>query len=68
MSDIKNVIETIDVKTIYEAPISFYKEKLDQQVLNYFKIKSKRQPNLFLGKKLPKQFCPQKFRQNCYHR
>ena len=33
---IKNVIETIDVKTIYEAPISFYKEKLDQQVLNYF--------------------------------
>ena len=51
---IKNVIETIDVKTIYEAPISFYKEKLDQQVLNYFKIKSKRQPNLLPWKKITK--------------
>ena len=40
--DIKNVIETIDVKTIYEAPISFNKENLDKQVLEYFKIKSKR--------------------------
>ena len=44
--DIRNVIETVDVKTIYEAPISFYKEKLDQQVLKYFKIKTKRLPNL----------------------
>ena len=44
--DINNVIETVDVKTIYEAPISFYKEKLDQQVLKHFKIKSKRLPNL----------------------
>ena len=51
---IKNVIETLDVKTIYEAPISFYKEKLDQQVLNYFKIKSKRQPNLLPWKKITK--------------
>ncbi|MDA7735877.1 CTP synthase, partial [Pelagibacteraceae bacterium] len=51
---IKNVIETIDVKTIYEAPISFYKEKLDRQVLNYFKIKSKRQPNLLPWKKITK--------------
>ena len=40
--DIKNVIQTIDVKTIYEAPISFYNEKLDQQVLDYFKLKSKK--------------------------
>ena len=40
--DIKNVIQTIDVKTIYEAPISFYNEKLDKQVLDYFKIKSKK--------------------------
>ena len=27
--DIKNVIETVDVKTIYEAPISFFNQKLD---------------------------------------
>ena len=44
--DIDNVIETVDVKTIYEAPISFYKEKLDKQVLKYFKTKTKRLPNL----------------------
>jgi len=41
-----NVIETVDVKTIYEAPISFHKEKLDEQVLSYFNIKSKKSPNL----------------------
>ena len=34
--DFKNVIETIDVKTIYEAPISFHKEKLDERVLYLF--------------------------------
>ena len=44
--DISNVIETIDVKTIYEAPISFHKEKLDDRVLSYFKIKNKKLPNL----------------------
>ena len=43
---IENVIETIDVKTIYEAPISFNKEKLDQRVLDYFNIKNKKSPNL----------------------
>ena len=44
--DYKNVIETIDVRTIYEAPISFHKEKLDNQVLEYFGIKNKKEPNL----------------------
>ena len=50
--DIKNVIETIDVKTIYEAPISFHKEKLDERVLSYFNIKSKKKPNLTKWKKI----------------
>ena len=49
---IDNVIETVDVKTIYEAPISFHKEKLDAQVLNYFNIKSKKTPNLTKWKKI----------------
>ena len=49
---IDNVIETIDVKTIYEAPISFSNEKLDQQVLSYFKLKSKKKPNLIPWKKI----------------
>jgi len=44
--NITNVIETIDVRTIYEAPISFHKEKLDERVLSYFKIKNKKLPNL----------------------
>ena len=52
--DIQNVIETVDVKTIYEAPISFYNEKLDTQVLNYFKIKSKKPCNLTPWKKINK--------------
>lgn len=43
---IENVIETIDVKTIYEAPISFNKEKLDDRVLSHFNIKSTKSPNL----------------------
>ena len=43
---IPNVIETVDVKTIYEAPISFHKEKLDERVLSYFNIKNKKKPNL----------------------
>jgi CTP synthase len=44
--EIENVIETVDVKTIYEAPISFNKEKLDHRVLSYFNIKGKKYPNL----------------------
>ena len=51
---IKNVIQTIDVKTIYEAPISFNNEKLDKQVLDYFKLKSKKNVNLSPWKKITK--------------
>ena len=51
---IENVIPTIDVKTIYEAPISFNNEKLDSQVLKYFKIKSKKKVNLTPWKKITK--------------
>ncbi len=51
---IEDVIETVDVKTIYEAPISFNKEKLDERVLKFFKIKSKRKVNLNPWKKITK--------------
>tara|TARA_B100001123_G_scaffold69219_1_gene77380 strand:+ start:6 stop:1622 length:1617 start_codon:yes stop_codon:yes gene_type:complete len=51
---IENVIETVDVKTIYEAPISFNKEKLDKQVLKYFKIKPKKNVNLNPWRKITK--------------
>ena len=43
---IEDVIETVDVKTIYEAPISFNKEKLDERVLSFFKIKSRKKVKL----------------------
>jgi len=52
--DIQNVIQTIDVKTIYEAPISFNSENLDKQVLDYFKIKSRKKVNLSPWKKITK--------------
>jgi len=52
--DIENVIQTVDVKTIYEAPISFNRENLDKQVLNYFKIKSKKKVNLNPWKRITK--------------
>ena len=52
--NIEDVIETVDVKTIYEAPISFNKEKLDKRVLKYFKIKTKKQANLEPWKKITK--------------
>jgi len=52
---IDDVIETVDVKTIYEAPISFNKEKLDERVLNFFKVKSRRKVNLNPWKKITKQ-------------
>ena len=50
--DINNVIETVDVKTIYEAPISFFNQKLDKQVLKFFKINSRKKPNLLPWKKI----------------
>ena len=49
---IEDVIETVDVKTIYEAPISFNKEKLDERVLKFFKIKSRKNVNLLPWKKI----------------
>ena len=52
--DIENVIQTVDVKTIYEATISFNRENLDKQVLGYFKIKSKKKVNLSPWKKITK--------------
>ncbi len=33
-----NVIEAIDVRTVYEVPINFRKQKLDEKILNHFKI------------------------------
>ena len=52
---IDNVIETVDVRTIYEAPISFHKEKLDDRVLSHFNIKNKKSPDLSKWKNITKK-------------
>ena len=49
---IDNVIETVDVRTIYEAPISFFNQKLDKQILKFFKLKPKKRPDLTPWKKI----------------
>tara|TARA_B100000700_G_scaffold32815_1_gene31490 strand:- start:1237 stop:2838 length:1602 start_codon:yes stop_codon:yes gene_type:complete len=48
----ENVIETVDVKTIYEAPISFSNQKLDKQVLKFFDIKPRKKVDLLPWKKV----------------
>ncbi len=40
------VIESKDVRTIYEVPLEMYKEKLDKVVLSKLKLSSKTEPNL----------------------
>ena len=61
---IDDVIETVDVKTIYEAPISFNKEKLDERVLKFFKVKSRKKVDLNPWKKITKQVLNTKIKVN----
>ena len=49
---IQHVIETVDVKTIYEAPLSFFNQKLDKQVLKFFDLKPKKLVDLKPWKKI----------------
>ncbi len=49
---IQHVIETVDVKTIYEAPLSFFNQKLDKQVLKFFDLKPKKIVDLKPWKKI----------------
>jgi CTP synthase len=39
------VIEAMDLKTIYEAPLAMLKEKLDKVVLTKLKLRTKNEPN-----------------------
>ena len=36
-----NIIEAIDAKNIYQIPINFYKQKIDEAILNQFKLELK---------------------------
>ena len=42
----KNIIQALDVKSIYELPALFFKERLDERVLEFFNIKKSKKPNL----------------------
>ncbi|HOZ54097.1 MAG TPA: CTP synthase [Bacilli bacterium] len=37
-----NIIEAIDVKNIYQVPINFYNQKIDEIILDQFKLKRKK--------------------------
>ena len=42
----KNIIQALDVNSIYEIPSLFFKEKLDNRVLDCLSIKNSKLPNL----------------------
>ncbi len=44
--DEKNIIAANDLETIYEAPLAFFDEGLDNAVLQVLNLKSKKEPNL----------------------
>ena len=44
--DIKNVIETVDVKTIYEVPLIYHEQGFDKAVCDYFGIETSKKLNL----------------------
>jgi len=46
----ENVIQSIDVKSIYEVPIKYSEEKLDKKILNLFGLKEKNKANLKIWK------------------
>jgi len=45
-----HVIQSIDVKSIYEVPIKYSEEKLDKKILNVFNLKERKKPNLKIWK------------------
>jgi len=46
----EHVIQSIDVKSIYEVPIKYNEEKLDKKILNIFGLKEKNKANLKIWK------------------
>ena len=46
----EHVIQSIDVKSIYEVPIKYDEEKLDKKILNIFRLKEKKRANLKIWK------------------
>jgi len=47
-----HVIQSVDVKSIYEVPIKYNEEKLDKKILKIFKLKEKNKPDLKIWKNI----------------
>ena len=50
--DPEHVIQSVDVKSIYEVPIKYNEEKLDKKILNVFGLKEKNKANLKIWKNI----------------
>ena len=46
----EHVIQSVDVKSIYEVPIKYHEEKLDKKILQIFSLKEKNKANLKIWK------------------
>lgn len=51
-----NVIQALDVKSIYEVPIRYSREGLDTQVLQHFGLEGKKEPDLSKWDAIVKRF------------
>ena len=51
----EHVIQSIDVKSIYEVPIKYDEEKLDKKIINIFGLKEKNKANLKIWKDIVTQ-------------
>ena len=51
---IDNVIEALDVKSIYEVPIKYHESNLDVQLLNHFNLSPSKKANLNVWKQIVK--------------
>ena len=50
-----HVIQSVDVKSIYEVPIKYNEENLDKKILNIFELKEVNKPNLKIWKDIVKK-------------
>ena len=53
--DPENVIQSVDVSSIYEVPIKYSEEKLDKKILDIFNLKEKNKANLKIWKDIVKK-------------
>ena len=52
----ERVIQALDVKSIYQVPLTYHKEGLDGQVLKHFGIKNAKEPDLSIWQNIAARF------------